>query len=206
MSLQALIEKVDQSSRKPKAATVSVGETVRVHSRVREGSKERIQVFEGLIIDLKKPKSLQGAFMVRKVIAGIGVERTFPLHSPHLVKVERLKTAKVRRAKLGFVRAHALSRRFRLKDKGVEGGIWEEVKQEQEAIASEATPEQSGRDSAEAQSQPEEVAKSAQSTDNAGVDDQADQDSGGASGEPGRDTAPKPLSQDPQAQSGNEAR
>ncbi len=79
------------------------GDTVRVHVKVREGDKERIQVFEGIIIGMHRGGA-RASFTVRKVSFGQGVERIFPLHSPIIQKVEVLRSAKVRRAKLYFLR------------------------------------------------------------------------------------------------------
>jgi large subunit ribosomal protein L19 len=79
------------------------GDTVRVHVRVREGDKERIQVFEGVVIGLHRGGS-RASFTVRKVSFGQGVERIFPLHSPTIQKVEVMRSAKVRRAKLYYLR------------------------------------------------------------------------------------------------------
>ena len=79
------------------------GDTVRVHVKVREGDKERIQIFEGIIIGLHRGGA-RASFTVRKVSFGQGVERIFPLHSPVIDKIDVLRTAKVRRAKLYFLR------------------------------------------------------------------------------------------------------
>jgi large subunit ribosomal protein L19 len=79
------------------------GDTVRVHVKVREGDKERIQVFEGIVIGLHRGGA-RSSFTVRKVSFGQGVERIFPLHSPIIQKVEVVRSAKVRRAKLYFLR------------------------------------------------------------------------------------------------------
>lgn len=94
------------------------GYTVRVHQRVQEGGKERLQVFEGLIIGVHRGAlPTDASFTVRRVVAGVGVEKVFPLHSPLLAKIDVLKVAPVRRAKLFFLRsrkgkAAKLSERF----------------------------------------------------------------------------------------------
>lgn len=145
MDSHSLIKKIEQTHLKKNVADVRVGDSVRVHYKIREGNKERVQVFEGLVIATKAGSALQGSFTVRKVVTGVGVERTFPLHSPWVVKVERTKTGKVRRAKLNFVRRYALSSRFKLKDKGKAGTVWEEiaeqVEQQQQADQEVATEE-----------------------------------------------------------------
>ena len=83
---------------------IKPGDTVRVHVKVREGDKERIQIFEGIIIGQHRG-GVRASFTVRKVSFGQGVERIFPLHSPVIDKIEVIRTAKVRRAKLYFLRA-----------------------------------------------------------------------------------------------------
>ena len=82
---------------------IKPGDTVRVHVRVKEGDKERIQVFEGVIINLRRG-GVRASFTVRKVSFGQGVERIFPMHSPIIQKVDVVRSAKVRRAKLYFLR------------------------------------------------------------------------------------------------------
>ena len=82
---------------------IRAGDTVRVHVKVREGDKERIQVFEGLVIGMHRGSS-RSTFTVRKVSFGQGVERIFPLHSPIIDKIDVVRTARVRRAKLYFLR------------------------------------------------------------------------------------------------------
>jgi large subunit ribosomal protein L19 len=82
---------------------MQAGDTVKVHVRVKEGDKERIQIFEGIVIALRRGGT-RASFTVRKVSFGQGVERIFPLHSPVIDKIEVLRTAKVRRAKLYFLR------------------------------------------------------------------------------------------------------
>ncbi len=81
------------------------GFTVRVHQKVQEGDKERVQVFEGLIISIHRGKSpVDTSFTVRRIASGVGVEKVFPLHSPLIEKIEVKKVASVRRAKLNFLR------------------------------------------------------------------------------------------------------
>jgi large subunit ribosomal protein L19 len=86
-----------------KRPAIKPGDTVKVHVKVREGDKERIQVFEGMVIGMHRGGA-RATFTVRKVSFGQGVERIFPLHSPVIDKIEVLRTAKVRRAKLYFLR------------------------------------------------------------------------------------------------------
>lgn len=82
-----------------------VGNTVKVHQKIREGSKERVQIFEGLVIARKGGTGVNATFMVRKIASGVGVERIYPLHSPNIVKLEVVKSPIVRQAKLYYVRA-----------------------------------------------------------------------------------------------------
>jgi large subunit ribosomal protein L19 len=91
------------------------GDIVRVHQKVKEkDGNERIQMFEGIVISAKHGKGISGMFTVRKVVAGIGVEKTFPLHSPVIAKIEILRRSKVRRAKLYYLRT-ATGKRTRMK-------------------------------------------------------------------------------------------
>ncbi len=80
------------------------GDTVKVHQRIKEGGKERVQMFEGLVIARKGGSGVNSTFMVRKISYGVGVERIFPLHSPNIVKLEITKSPIVRQAKLYYVR------------------------------------------------------------------------------------------------------
>ena len=92
------------------------GDTVRVHVRVREGDKERVQVFEGVVIGIRRGGP-RASFTVRKVSFGQGVERIFPLHSPTIQKIEVTRSAKVRRAKLYYLR-DLKGKAARMKDTG----------------------------------------------------------------------------------------
>lgn len=80
------------------------GDTVRIHQKIKEGEKERIQVFEGLILARKHGKGINATITVRKISQGVGIERIFPIHSPLIDKIEIVKRAKVRRAKLYYLR------------------------------------------------------------------------------------------------------
>jgi len=99
MGAMELVEK-GQLTERPR---MKAGDTVRVHVRVKEGEKERIQIFEGIIINLRRG-GVRASFTVRKVSFGQGVERIFPMHSPIIQKVDVIRSAKVRRAKLYFLR------------------------------------------------------------------------------------------------------
>jgi large subunit ribosomal protein L19 len=81
-----------------------VGNTVKVHNRIKEGGKERIQIFEGLVIARKGGTGVNATFMVRKIASGVGVERIYPIHSPNIAKIEIVKDDSVRQAKLYYVR------------------------------------------------------------------------------------------------------
>ncbi|HEY0873260.1 MAG TPA: 50S ribosomal protein L19 [Vicinamibacterales bacterium] len=96
------VETVERANMVQRPA-MKAGDTVRVHVKVREGDKERIQVFEGMVIGQHRGGA-RATFTVRKVSFGQGVERIFPLHSPIIDKIEVIRTAKVRRAKLYFLR------------------------------------------------------------------------------------------------------
>ena len=88
---------------KAEPPVVAVGDTVRVHLKVKEGNRERIQVFEGVVI-AKKHGGIEETFTVRRVSYGVGVEKVFPVHSPSVDKIELVRHGKVRRAKLYYLR------------------------------------------------------------------------------------------------------
>ena len=99
MNAVEMIEKAQTMTR----PAMKAGDTVKVHVRVKEGDKERIQIFEGIVINLRRGGT-RASFTVRKVSFGQGVERIFPLHSPVIQKIEVVRSAKVRRAKLYYLR------------------------------------------------------------------------------------------------------
>ncbi|MCG4467634.1 50S ribosomal protein L19 [Lawsonibacter sp. DFI.6.74] len=97
--MQAFTEKY----KKAEPPVVAVGDTVRVHLKVKEGNRERIQVFEGTVI-AKKHGGIEETFTVRRVSYGVGVEKVFPVHAPSIEKIELVRHGKVRRAKLYYLR------------------------------------------------------------------------------------------------------
>ena len=98
-----IIEQIEREYMKTDITPFSVGDTVKVFVKVVEGSRERLQVFEGIVIS-KKNGSVRESFTVRRVSFGVGIERTFPLHSPRIDRIEVVRRGKVRRAKLYYLR------------------------------------------------------------------------------------------------------
>ena len=98
-----LIKHLTDGQLKEVAGNFNIGDTVKVHNRIKEGSRVRIQIFEGTVI-AKKHGGIQETFTVRRVSYGVGVEKTFPIHSPNVEKVEVVRKGKVRRAKLYYLR------------------------------------------------------------------------------------------------------
>lgn len=110
---------VQKDSMKPAEVDIKPGDTIKVVQKVKEGDKTRLQTFEGLVIAMKHGKGITGTFTVRKVSAGVGVERIYPIHSPIIDKIEIVRRAqRVRRAKLYYIRDKA-AREMRKKMKQV---------------------------------------------------------------------------------------
>ena len=130
----------------PKLSEIDLraGDTVKVYQKIKEGDKERIQIFEGVVIARKHGKGINATFTVRKISDGVGVERIFPLHAPFIEKLEITKRAKVKRAKLYYLR-NLRGKKAKLKQKQFEGIIIEEEKElapnEIEGIVEEVTAE-----------------------------------------------------------------
>lgn len=97
------IKAINQSSIKADVPEINVGDTVKVHVKIKEGEKERVQIFEGTVI-AKKHGGVSETFTVRRVAHGCGIERVFPVHSPNVAKVEIVRSGRVRRAKLYYLR------------------------------------------------------------------------------------------------------
>lgn len=105
--MQDALATIEKGSLKKKLPQIRVGDTIRVHQRIKEGKKERVQVFEGLVIRYRKTNSVQAFVTVRKVASGIGVEKSWFVHSPNVVKIQITKRSKVRRAFLSYMRERA---------------------------------------------------------------------------------------------------
>ena len=101
---QQLITALTKDFMKSDLPTFRAGDNVRVHVRIKEGNRERIQMFEGLVLKRQNGTGINGTFTVRKISFGVGVERTFPLHTPMIEKIEVVRLGKVRRAKLNYIR------------------------------------------------------------------------------------------------------
>lgn len=102
--MHQLIQKVENNYRKKQVVDVRSGDSVRVHQKIKEGSKERVQVFEGIVIRTDRKNSLTSRITVRRMASGVGVEKSFMLHSPLVVQVEVVKRSKVRRKYLTYMR------------------------------------------------------------------------------------------------------
>ena len=98
-----IIRNIEAAKLKAEVPEFRTGDTVRVHALIKEGNRERIQIFEGTVLK-RQGGSTRETFTVRKSSNGVGVEKTWPLHSPHVVKVEVIRYGKVRRAKLNYLR------------------------------------------------------------------------------------------------------
>ncbi len=103
MSTHPLIREIESSFRRDTLPDFRPGDSVRVHTMIKEGDKERVQVFEGVVIDRRGGSAL-ASFTVRKISYGVGVERVFPLHSSRIEKVEVVQRGRVRRARLNYLR------------------------------------------------------------------------------------------------------
>jgi len=122
--MSKLIDQFNKSQLK-KGPDVRPGDTVLVHQKIKEGDKERIQIFEGIVIAKKHGTGISATITVRKVVEGVGVERVFPLHSPSIAKIEIARSGKVRRSKLYYLRT-AKGKKSRLKRKEFSVAIAEE--------------------------------------------------------------------------------
>ncbi len=113
--MNEIIKQIEEEQLKAEVPQFRVGDTVRVHAKIKEGEKERIQVFEGVVLK-KQGGSSRATFTVRKNSNGVGVEKTWPLHSPSVEKVVVVRAGKVRRAKLNYLRGR-VGKRAKVKER-----------------------------------------------------------------------------------------
>jgi large subunit ribosomal protein L19 len=140
----ALIQKVNDEQKKAAVVDARSGDTVRVHQKIKEGAKERVQIFEGVVIRTDNKSQHTSRITVRKVASGVGVEKSFLLHSPLVEKVEIVRRAKVRRNYLSYLRERA-GKRARLTSVNFDRAAVNEIKEaepEVEAPAAEAPAEE----------------------------------------------------------------
>lgn len=102
--MQSVIKEIEAKHLKKQVVDVKTGDTVRVHQKIKEGNKERVQIFEGLVIRTDRRQSLTSSITVRRIASGVGVEKSFLLHSPNVLKIEVTKRSKVRRNYLTYMR------------------------------------------------------------------------------------------------------
>lgn len=140
-----VLQEIQKDAVKKKVPAIEPGLTVRVHQKIKEGEKERIQIFEGLVIKVNSGYGADKTFTVRRVVGGVGVEKIFPLHSTNIEKIEIKKKSKVRRAKLYYMRGRS-GKSARLKesfvsDKELEESIEELAEKKAEEAAEEVKAE-----------------------------------------------------------------
>lgn len=166
--MQSVIQKINEKYKKSAVVDVKSGDTVKVHQKIREGNKERVQIFQGLVIRTDRKGSHTSRITVRRIASGVGVEKSFLLHSPLVLKVEITKRSKVRRNYLSYMRART-GKAARLTgvdfDKSIndvhdEAAEAEEAKLHEEvATAAAADADKKAEADAELEAKAEEVAK-----------------------------------------------
>lgn len=163
--MPSLLEQVNQSYKKKAVVDVKSGDNVSVHQKVREGNKERIQVFQGLVIRTDRRGSHTSRITVRRIASGVGVEKSFLLHSPNIVQVEVTKRSKVRRNYLSYMR-NRTGKAARLAgidfDKEAVNAVYDEAAEAEEArLAAEKAKEAEAKAAKKAEEQAKEDAKAA---------------------------------------------
>ncbi len=165
--MQSVIQKIEEKYKKSQVVDVMPGDTVKVHQKIREGSKERVQIFQGMVIRVDRKNSHTNRIVVRRIASGIGVEKSFLLHSPLVLKIEVTKRSKVRRNNLTYMRsrtgksARLVGTEFdreavnTVKDEKAEAE--EEKLKEEVAAAAEADAEKKAEEKAKTEAKAEEA-------------------------------------------------
>jgi len=148
------IAQIEKSFMRESTPHFSSGDTLRVHVKIKEGDKERIQVFQGTVIG-RRGGGLGESFTVRKISSGVGVERVFPLHSPNIARIEKVRSGKVRRAKLYYLR-NLTGKSARIKEEIVDSSA--------NKIETFVTPEEKAQAEAAAEAPVEQPAEAAAET------------------------------------------
>jgi large subunit ribosomal protein L19 len=161
--MQSVIQKIEDKYKKSQVVDVRSGDTVKVHQKIKEGNKERIQVFEGMVIRTSKKGSHTNTITVRRIASGVGVEKTYLLHSPLVMKVEVVKRTKVRRNYLSYMR-NLTGKSARLSgvdfDKDSVNAVHDEqAEAEEEKMKEEAAKQHEADEVAKAEEQAKEEAK-----------------------------------------------
>ena len=160
-----IIQKVNEQNKKKKVVDVRSGDTVRVHQKIKEGNKERTQIFEGVVIRCDRKNSVTSRITVRKITSGVGVEKSFLIHSPLVLKIEVTKRSKVRRNYLSYLRERAgKSARLtavKFDREGVNDVRDREAEAEEARMKEEAAKEAEAKAAEEAKAQAELDAKAA---------------------------------------------
>lgn len=113
--MNEIIRNIEAAQMKAEVPQFRVGDTVKVYAKIKEGNRERVQIFEGTVLKKQGGSSVRATFTVRKNSYGIGVEKTWPIHSPNVEKVEVVRRGKVRRAKLTYLRGR-VGKRAKVKE------------------------------------------------------------------------------------------
>jgi large subunit ribosomal protein L19 len=154
--MESVIQKIEAKHKKKAVVNVKSGDTVRVHQEVIEGSKKRVQIFEGLVIKVGRRDSLTATFTVRRIASGVGVEKTFLLHVPSVLKVEIVRRSKVRRNYLTYMRERT-GKRARLSsvefDREAVNAVHDEKAEAKEEELKEETAKAAGEEAAKKESE-----------------------------------------------------
>ncbi len=157
--MQSVTQQIEAKYRKSQVVDVRPGDTVKVHQKIREGSKERVQIFEGLVIKTGRKGSHTSSITVRRIASGVGVEKTYLLHSPLILKIEVTKRTKVRRNYLSYMR-NLTGKSARLSGVAFDKQAVNTVRDEQaEAEEEKIQEKQAAQHEAEAEKEAEKEAK-----------------------------------------------